>query len=86
MGRDGISYSFRLGCGLGLVSSIDGFLDFDETFAPTRRSATGRALLALSVQLNWKRTRVDVEAVFLQPTVDKIMWIEPPPGLVAEIH
>ncbi|KJX96367.1 retrovirus-related Pol polyprotein from transposon TNT 1-94 [Zymoseptoria brevis] len=55
-------------------------LDYVNTFAPTPRAATGRILLSLSVNFGWKRRQVDVETAFLNPNLDKQIFIKPPEG------
>ena len=56
-------------------------IDYINTYAPTPRAATGRIILALSIQYKWKRIQFDVETAFLNPNLDKLIFIQPPDGV-----
>jgi len=56
-------------------------VDYTNTFAPTPRTATGRVLLALATQMGWHRKQIDVETAFLNPKIDKQIFIQPPQGM-----
>lgn len=55
-------------------------LDYTNTFAPTPRAPSGRVILALGVQHGWERTQIDVETAFLNPNLDREIFIKPPEG------
>ena len=59
-------------------------LDYTSTFAPTPRAATGRIILALATQFGWHRRQVDVETAFLNPDIDRQIFIQPPEGMKAK--
>jgi hypothetical protein len=55
-------------------------VDYFETWAPTARQATTRALLHLAAHLNLHIHSMDVDQAFLQGDLDETMYMEPPPG------
>lgn len=57
-------------------------VDYINTFAPTPRPSTTKVLLALCAQYGWKRTQVDVDQAFLNPAIDKEIYIQPEPEML----
>ena len=71
-------YKARL-CARGFTQSKGD--DYDETFAPVVRIATVRILLALTANLNYRVTQMDIVTAYLYSKLDKIIYMKPPPGM-----
>ena len=55
-------------------------LDFDETFSPTTRMSTIRALLQASVQMGMQLHQMDVKSAYLHAPIDHDVYLCPPEG------
>jgi hypothetical protein len=55
-------------------------IDFHETFAPTLRHESVRAILALAAENGWKIFQSDVDAAFLNAPIDEEVYVHMPPG------
>ena len=60
-------------------SQVEG-LDFGETFAPVARLEAIRILLAYSSHHNIKLYQMDVKSAFLNGVINKLVYVEQPPG------
>ena len=54
--------------------------DYEETFSPTTRMTTIRALLQLSMQNNLQLHQMDVKSAYLHAPIDYDVYLQPPPG------
>jgi len=54
---------------------------FDETWAPVPNTATSRTLFAVAAADGWEVHHVDVKTAFLNPKMDKEMYIKLPEGV-----
>lgn len=61
-------------------------IDYQETFAPTPRSETGRIMLVLAHQFNWHRRQGDVPTAFLNPDLNIDLYMEIPQGFEKKNH
>ena len=61
-------------------SQIQG-IDYDETFAPTVRMDTMRAVLALIAIKDLETGQIDVNNAFTESTLEHLIYMQPPPGL-----
>ena len=55
-------------------------IDYDETFAPVAKFVTLRLLLALAALKDWEIEHMDIKTAFLNPTLDKEVYMEQPEG------
>tara|TARA_R110002050_G_scaffold285337_2_gene434960 strand:+ start:441 stop:3074 length:2634 start_codon:yes stop_codon:yes gene_type:complete len=56
-------------------------VDYDETYSPVLQTSSRRFIYALSAAAGMKSVQADVETAFLQSEMDKVVFLEPPPGL-----
>ena len=56
-------------------------VDYDETYSPVLQSSSRRIIFSLSACPGMKSVQADVETAFLQSEMDKVIYLEPPPGL-----
>lgn len=59
-------------------------LDYDETFAPVVKWSTIRLIVALAAVLNWSICHMDVVTAFLNGTIKETIFMQQPPGFVAD--
>lgn len=55
-------------------------IDYNETFAPTPKSETGRMIFALAHKFGWYRRRGDVPTASLILDLDLDLYLELPEG------
>ena len=55
-------------------------LDFEETYAPVERLEAIRMLLAYAAHHNFKLYQMDVKSAFLNGPIQKLVYVEQPPG------
>ena len=55
-------------------------LDYEKTFAPVIPAAVMRMMLAIVVEADLETLQFDVSGAFLNSTMDKEMYVRPPPG------
>ena len=60
-------------------SQVEG-LDFGETFAPVARLEAIRILLAYASHHEMKLYQLDVKSVFLNGFINKLVYVDQPPG------
>jgi len=56
-------------------------IDFDETYAPVSKMTTLRYLMCRTAQEDWEMDQLDVVTVFLNPAIDKEVYMELPEGI-----
>ena len=56
-------------------------VDFDETFAPTVRFESVRALIALAASLGWQLDQMDVTTAFLYAKLEEETYVDIPEGV-----
>ena len=56
-------------------------VDYEETFAPTVRFESVRALAALAAGVGWELDQMDVTTAFLYAELDEETYIEIPEGV-----
>jgi len=56
-------------------------IDFDETYAPVRKMTTLRYLMCRAAQENWEMNQLDVITTFLNPAIDKEVYMQLPEGI-----
>ena len=61
-------------------------IDYEETFAPVTRISSVRALLAVVATSKWKLFQMDVKNAFLNGNLSEEIYMQPPPGLSAELN
>lgn len=59
-------------------------IDYGELFAPTSRSSTLRALLAIAAARNLVVHQLDVSTAFLNGELKEELWMEQPPGYTSD--
>ncbi|GKV49237.1 hypothetical protein SLEP1_g56000 [Rubroshorea leprosula] len=60
--------------------------DYEETFSPVAKMTSVCTVLALAASQNWKLWQLDVKNAFLYGELDKDIYMEQPPGYVANSH
>ena len=55
-------------------------IDYEETFAPVIRMTSVRSLLAIATAKQWPLLQMDVKNAFLNGTLSKEIYMQPPPG------
>ena len=55
-------------------------IDFHDTFAPTARMATIRAVLAMAGHRRWPVYQLDVKSAFLNGDLKEEIYVDQPPG------
>ncbi|GKV36582.1 hypothetical protein SLEP1_g44695 [Rubroshorea leprosula] len=60
--------------------------DYEETFSPVAKMTSVCTILALVASQNWKLWQLDVKNAFLYGELDKDIYMEQPPGYVANSH
>jgi len=58
---------------------VHGF-DFHETFSPVIKPVTIRIILTIALFYGWKLFQLDVNNVFLNGTLEEIVFMIQPPG------
>jgi hypothetical protein len=58
-------------------------VDYHDTWAPTARQATARALLHLAAAQDLELHAMDVDQAFLHGDLEEELFMDPPPGLTA---
>jgi len=56
-------------------------IDFDETYAPVGKLTTLRYLLCFMAYNSWNSDHLDVVTAFLNPEIDKVIFVELPEGI-----
>ena len=59
-------------------------LDFSDTFSPIAKLTSMRILIALAATYQWSISQLDVTNVFLHGDLADKVYIEQPPGFVAQ--
>ncbi|KAL0307734.1 UNVERIFIED_CONTAM: Retrovirus-related Pol polyprotein from transposon RE1 [Sesamum angustifolium] len=59
-------------------------VDYFETFSPVSRLNSIRVLFSLEVNLNWTMYQMDIKNVFLYGDLNGTVYMEQPPGYVAQ--
>ncbi|GKV52289.1 hypothetical protein SLEP1_g58877 [Rubroshorea leprosula] len=60
--------------------------DYEETFSLVAKMTSVRIVLALAASQNWKLWQLDVKNAFLYGELDKDIYMQQPPGYVANSH
>ena len=55
--------------------------DYNETFAPTCREASFKALMSLSVAMDWDISQLDVGSAFTNAYLDEEVYMRCPQGI-----
>jgi hypothetical protein len=61
-------------------------VDFDEVFALVARMESVRMLLAAAAQEGWYVHHMDVKSAFLNGELKEEVYVQQPPGFVADGH
>jgi len=56
-------------------------IDFDETYAPVSKMTTLRCLMSRAAQEDWEMDQRDVVTAFLNPAIDKEVYMQLPEGM-----
>ena len=56
-------------------------IHYDDTYSPVIQTTSRRLMLAMSTFPNMKTVQGDVEVAFVQSIMDKLIFLDPPPGL-----
>ena len=59
-------------------------VDYFETFSPVARLNSIRIIFSLAVNMDWSMSQLDVKNVFLYGDLHEEVYIEQPPGYVAQ--
>jgi hypothetical protein len=59
-------------------------IDYDETFSPVAKISSVCILISLATNLNWPLFQLDVKNAFLHGDLHEGVYIEQPPGFVAQ--
>ncbi|KAK4389999.1 Retrovirus-related Pol polyprotein from transposon RE2 [Sesamum angolense] len=59
-------------------------VDYFETFSPVARLNSIRVLFSLAVNLNWTMYQMDIKNAFLYGDLNETVYMEQPPGYVAQ--
>jgi Reverse transcriptase (RNA-dependent DNA polymerase) len=59
-------------------------IDYQETFAPMKKINIVRILLSIAVNQQWSLHQMDVKNVFLQGTLEEVVYMSLPPGYAQE--
>lgn len=78
--QDGTVEKFKARLVARGFSQIHG-IDYDETFAPTVRMDTMRAVLALIAIEDLETGQIDVNNAFTEASLSHLIYMEPPPGM-----
>ncbi|KAI0992996.1 hypothetical protein K3495_g15188 [Podosphaera aphanis] len=82
---DGTLDKYRARCTVKGFTQRSG-IDYQEPFALTPRSDTGRIMLALTHRFGWHRRQGDVPVAFLNPNLDVDLYMKLPEGFKKENH